>query len=153
MVVEFLEFQRATLSRKCEGLNSEDARSHPCPPSTLSLVGIVRHLTDVERMWFSARFLGREPGLLYRREDTPAAAFNELETADLAASLERWEQACEESRAIVSAHSFDEIAASSWHGDDHPTLRWIVCHLVEEYARHNGHADLLREAIDGSVGV
>lgn len=154
MLMGFVDFQRATLALKCEGLTSEQAARRAIPPSTLSLLGIVRHMTDVEKNWFVGRFLGEQPRDLYRTADDGDAAFNDLEGADLEESLRLWSATCDRSREIVAtAASLDQLSVGTRRDNQHVTLRWMLFHLIEEYARHNGHADLLREVIDGRVGM
>lgn len=154
MLLAFVDFHRATLALKCAGLTTEQASRRSVSPSTMSLLGLVRHLTDVEKMWFIARFRGETPEGLYRTQDNPNAAFTDLDGADLEESLERWSAACERSREIVEqTASLDELSAVTWRHDRKVSMRWVLFHLIEEYARHNGHADLLREAVDGAVGV
>lgn len=154
MAVSFVEHHRATLALKCAGLTTEQAGRRSVSPSSMSLLGLIRHMTDVEKMWFSVRFIGEEVEGLYRTADDPDAAFNDLEGADLEESLVRWNQACDRSREIVAGvPSLDEISVGTRRGNQHVSMRWMLFHLVEEYARHNGHADLLRQAIDGSVGT
>jgi uncharacterized damage-inducible protein DinB len=149
----FLDFQRATLEWKCRGLDDEQLR-FTLPPSALSLGGLLLHLARVEDNWFSevvAEAPRLEPwaGLDWAAEWTLAAE----RTGD---DLRRtWADRVEASRAVVT----DALATAgldgthpAWGGQGHPSLRWVLVHMIEEYARHNGHADLLREAIDGSVG-
>lgn len=154
MLVGFLEYQRATLALKCEGLDSQQAARRSAPPSTLSPLGIIRHLTDAETFWFVDRFGGEKAQNLYRSSEHPNAAFDDLDGADLDESLERWSQACELSRQIVAnAQSMNQLSKGTYRNDQHFTLGWMVHKLTAEYTRHNGHIDLLREAIDGEVGV
>lgn len=154
MLLSFIDFHRATLVKKCAGLTTEQAKQRSVPPSSMSLLGLVRHMTDVEKMWFIARFQGGEPTGLFRTDEDANAAFNDLSGPDLEESLELFLSSCERSREIVAeTSSFDQIAAGPRRGDQYVSMRWILFHLIEEYARHNGHADLLRETIDGSTGV
>jgi uncharacterized damage-inducible protein DinB len=154
MLVSFVEHHRATLALKCAGLTSEQAARRSVLPSSMSLLGLVRHMTDVEKMWFVLRFKGEEPKNLYRTEQDPDAAFNELAGVDLEESLAHWSEACDRSREITAAvDSLDELSIGTRRGNQHVSMRWMLIHLIEEYARHNGHADLLRQAIDGSVGM
>ncbi|MDT4911911.1 MAG: hypothetical protein QOC66_1039 [Pseudonocardiales bacterium] len=148
----FLDFHRATLELKCRGLTPEQLATRSVPPSSLSLLGIVRHLTDVERNWFD-RFVRetKRPPLFYS-EDEPDGDFDNA--VGTAAAVEEafaaWRAAVEESRAASARTALD---ATFDHPRNGPTsLRWVLTHLVEEYARHNGHADLLRETIDGATG-
>jgi len=154
MLLSFIEFHRATLVSKCAGLTTEQAKLRSVAPSSMSLLGLVRHMTDVEKMWFIARFQGGEPTGLFRTSEDPDAAFNDLSGPDLDESLALFLDACARSREIVAeTSSFDQLAVAPRRGDQYVSMRWILFHLIEEYARHNGHADLLREAIDGSTGI
>ncbi len=155
MLFAFLEYHRATLELKCAGLTNAEAAKAAVPPSPLSLLGIVRHMTDVEQIWFGERFLGVSPTEMYRTAEDPDAPFHRLEEADLAASIARWRSACDASRHVVAqATSLDQLSIGiRARTGEHVSLRWLLFHLVEEYARHNGHADLLREAIDGVTGI
>jgi hypothetical protein len=146
----YLDFHRATLARKCFGLTDEQLRDRPVPPSTLSLLGLVRHLTDVERIWFANRFAERNVPMLYATEDDPEGDFENLDSADVAEVLTAWRAACAMSREIVAGASLDDVGV---RGDgSKASLRWIMLRLIAEYARHNGHADLLRERLDGTTG-
>jgi uncharacterized damage-inducible protein DinB len=122
-------------------------------PSSMSLLGLVRHLTEVERNWFARALAGDPP--LYSSGTSPDWAFDEVAAADAAADLARYEDEVRRSRRVAAAlHDLD--AAGSGIRDGRPvsvSLRWIYLHMIEEYARHNGHADYLRERIDGVTGV
>lgn len=146
----FLDWQRAVLVGKCTGLTGEQLARQACPPSTLSLLGLLRHVTDVEREWFHARFRGTALPWLYRRDDAKDAAFDEADPAtaeaDYAALLAQWES----SRLVVAAAQLDDAFDDPQRGP--MSLRAVHLHLIQEYARHNGHADLLRQAIDGQTG-
>jgi uncharacterized damage-inducible protein DinB len=144
----WLDFHRATLLLKCEGLSAEQLRTRAVPPSSLTLLGLVRHLTEVERSWF-LRFLGTFDGHLYSSEDNPDADFDDVADADAAVDLARYRSEVDAIREAVRAHDLDEVRQNRGR---ELNLRWIVTHLIEEYARHNGHADLIREALDGSTG-
>ena len=136
----FLQFQRDTLAWKCAGLTPEQLRSTPIAPSTLSLLGLVRHMANVEQGWFREVFAAED---LDPIDDVWAPA-------DVDETFDLWRAACARSRKIVeAAASLDEVGV-----DDGETysLRWILTHMIEEYARHNGHADLLRERLDGRTG-
>jgi hypothetical protein len=150
MLESMLEWQRATLLGKCSGLTGTQLALRSVPPSTLSLLGLVRHLADAERAWFRRHFGGEDVPEVYRRSDAPDAAFDEADGASAAEDYQRLLDECAASRAAADGHELDDSCA-------HPqwtqlSLRWIYAHMIEEYARHNGHADLLREAIDGSTG-
>jgi uncharacterized damage-inducible protein DinB len=147
----FLDFHRATLLWKCSGLSDEQVKRRAAAPSTLSLLGLVRHLTDVERGWFR-RGVGGETrdtaGPIYYSDDDPEGDIEFAPDADAAADVAAYEAEVERCRAAVAgAGSLDDTIDREGH-----TVRWVLVHMVEEYARHNGHADILREQIDGATG-
>ena len=151
MLAMWLDYQRATLRWKCEGLEGEALARRGVPPSGLSLLGIVRHMTFVEWSWFEKVFEGRSTAQPFPTDVDPDSDFNDLHPGAAAADFERFDAQCDISRSIVAdAESLDALTAAGKHGPY--SLRWIVIHMIEEYARHNGHADLLREQIDGAVG-
>jgi uncharacterized damage-inducible protein DinB len=143
----WLDYHRATLLWKCDGLDDGQLATASLPPSRLSLLGLVRHMTDVERGWLLP-FLGRDGGPLYATPEDRDGEFD-VSRADAATDLARFVSETDALRESVRGHDLDEVEED---GDRRLSLRWILTHLVEEYARHNGHADLLREAIDGSTG-
>ncbi|MGO9198798.1 MAG: DinB family protein [Acidimicrobiales bacterium] len=150
MLEGWLEFHRMTLLLKCEGLDDASRKSRPVPTSKLSLHGLVRHMAEVERNWFR-RVLLRNPDLGYIWLD-PAVDDSELvplDEADWEADLAVWQAECAASREAAARHGLDDTGLRR---GEPCTLRWIYTHMIEEYARHNGHADLIREMIDGSVG-
>lgn len=150
MLDGWLEYHRATLLLKCEGLDDEARKARPVPTSKLSLHGLVRHMAEVERSWFT-RTLQRKPDAPPIWYD-PAVDDSELVPLDDAVwddDLSMWLAECERSRVSARDLSLDDTGIR----DGGPcSLRWIYAHMVEEYARHNGHADLIRELVDGSVG-
>jgi hypothetical protein len=151
MLEAWLEFHRATLLLKAEGVDDEGRKARPVPTSKLSLQGLVRHMGEVERSWFR-RVLQREPDAPYLWYD-PAVEDSDmvpLDGADWEADLAAWRAECEASRKAAAAFTLDDVGRTS-AGDD-VSLRWIYVHMIEEYARHNGHADLIRELVDGAVG-
>ncbi|QBS44619.1 DinB family protein [Nocardia sp. CS682] len=148
----FLQFQRETLAWKCSGLTPEQLRRRAVPPSALSLLGLVRHLTDVERTWFRRVLAGEEAPFLYWGADSAEDTDFEVEEVDAEESIRLWERECARSSEIVGASkSLDRVGTRRPSGATY-SLRWILTHMIEEYARHNGHADLLREVIDGQTG-
>jgi uncharacterized damage-inducible protein DinB len=150
MLEAWLEFHRTTLELKCEGLDDAGRQRRPVPTSKLSLHGLVRHMAEVERHWFQ-RVLLRQPDTADIWSD-PAVEDSELvplESADWAADLTRWRAECEAGRVAAASCTLDDTGLS--HGEP-CSLRWIYVHMIEEYARHNGHADLIRELVDGAVG-
>ena len=150
MLEGWLDYHRATLEMKCEGLSAEQLRLCSVPPSTLSLLGLVRHMAEVERSWFRRRFAGQDAPLLYCSDSDPDGDFDRVDTADPSEAFATWRAECEAARALTAdVSSLDARAAGTV---DSISLRWILTHMIEEYARHNGHADLLRQRIDGAVG-
>ena len=149
-LIAFLEWQRATLARKCDGLTAEQLRDRSAAPSTLSLLGLVRHMADVERGWFRRTLAQEAVPDLYSSDADPDGDFDNVERADVDEAFTAWRAACDHSRQIVASRQLDDTGRNR-HGQI-VSLRWILVHMVEEYSRHNGHADLLRERIDGAVG-
>jgi hypothetical protein len=149
---QWLDYHRATLLKKCAGLDEQRLKARPLAPSGLSLLGLVRHLTEVERWWFRMHAAQLDLEFPYDPEGV-GLDFDDLDTADAAANIEAYLAECAASRAAVAGLSLEDVVPSRGH---HPervrNLRWIFVHMIEEYARHNGHADLLREAIDGETG-
>lgn len=149
---QWVDYHRATLITKCAGLSPEQLKRRASPPSSLSLLGLVRHMTEVERWWFRMHGGGEELTFPYD-PDGVGRDFDDIEEADAEANIEAFWHEVDASRAAVAGKSLDLVIPSR---GDHPgrtrDLRWIFVHMIEEYARHNGHADLLREAIDGVTG-
>ena len=143
-----LDHHRATLLWKCEGLTLDQLKLAAVPTSTLTLLGLVRHLTEVERGWFLP-FLGEQVPDLYCSEDNPDGDFDDVPDADAAGDLARYGEVVDAISELLAHRRLDEVEVDE--GSSY-NLRWIMTHLIEEYARHNGHADLLREAIDGRTG-
>ena len=148
-LVGYLEDQRLTLQLKCAGLDAEQLARRSVPPSNLSLLGLVRHISETERAWFRKVMAGQDLGGIYLTDDEPNKDF-EGAVADPAVVQEAWDNW----RAEVDfAQKFVADAADlDVTGEDGSELREILVHVLEEYARHNGHADLIRERIDGRVG-
>jgi len=144
----WLDFHRATLLWKCEGLVLGQLKRRSVPTSSLTLLGLVRHMTEVERSWFLP-FLGAYDGPIYCSDDNPDGDWDDVGGKGSLRDVERYGVEVDAIRRRLLGHSLDEQQL-----DDGTmySLRWIYTHMLEEYARHNGHADLLREAIDGSVG-
>ena len=152
MLEGWLEYHRVTLPLKCEGLDDEQLKSRPVATSKLSLHGLVRHMAEVERHWFR-RVLLREADTpdFWITNDNEDADLSPLDAADFQSDLAVWRQECEASRVAAAEHGLDDTGIGTRRGEP-CSLRWIYTHMVEEYARHNGHADLIRELIDGAVG-
>ncbi|HEV2782137.1 MAG TPA: DinB family protein [Actinophytocola sp.] len=150
-LASFLDYHRATLAWKCAGLTAAQLRERPVPPSTMSLLGLVRHLADVERGWFQRTFAGEEAPRIYYSDDDPDGDFDNVDEADADEAFATWRAECERSRQILAAAPSLDATATTRHGEI-VSLRWIMLHMIEEYARHNGHADLFRERLDGATG-
>jgi uncharacterized damage-inducible protein DinB len=149
MLDAYLDYQRSTLLWKCQGLTDDQMRRRPAEPSTLSLLGLVRHMTEVENSWFGG-FAGRRKAPRYFTEERPDDDFDALDEPSVAEVVSAYLAECEASRNAVAGRDLDETFVGR---RGHPiALRWIYLHMIEEYARHNGHADLIREGIDGVVG-
>jgi uncharacterized damage-inducible protein DinB len=149
----FLRWQRQTLELKCAGLDAADLARRSVPDATLSLLGLVRHLADVELSWFRRVLAGQQVPRRFRTEEDPDAAFSGAvaDPAVVAAAWQAWrEEVAFAEDFVARAASLDVSGTEPWRGA--VSLRWVLVHLVEEYARHNGHADLLRQRIDGRVG-
>ncbi|WP_240630383.1 DinB family protein [Specibacter cremeus] len=149
---EYLERYRMIFELKCEGLTAAQLATRSVPPSTMSLLGLVRHLARVEHSW-TRRILQRQVGLprLYRTEEDPDLDFNGA-VADDGAVAEAWATRrgeVDHARACYADLNLDAIVDVD---GDETEARDIVVHLIEEYARHVGHVDLLRECIDGRTG-
>ena len=153
MLAAWLDLQRATLAMKCDGLTAEQLRDKAVPPSSLSLLGLVRHMAEVERNWFRPLLAGEEMTGLWAAGPVldPEPAFDEAGTADVTAAFTAWRAECEDARELTAAAASMDVAGT--RGGARFSLRWVMVHMIEEYARHNGHADLLRERIDGSTGA
>ena len=148
---DWLRFHRETLLMKCAGLDAEQLKRAAVPPSTLTLLGLVRHMSDVERSWFVRGFAGLDAAPIYWSEDDPDGDFDNVHTADAEADFATYRAECDAADAAVAGHGLDETFVHRRAGTRFD-LRWVYVHMIEEYARHNGHADLLRECIDGTVG-
>jgi uncharacterized damage-inducible protein DinB len=154
----FLEFQRATLAWKCAGLDAAGLRA-TVGVSSITLGGMLKHLAIVEANWFSRWLLGRGFGPPWNTVDWTADPDWEWQSAadDSPEQLRTlWQDAVARSRSLLAEAlaegGLDQLARATWPDGRKPSLRWILCHLIEEYARHNGHADLIRESVDGLTG-
>jgi hypothetical protein len=144
-----LEFQRATLLWKCDGLTPEQAGTRAVEPSILSLHGLVRHLTEVEIALFAQTIAGEETQYLYSTDAHPDGDWENLDPASYHDDMNRYFETVERSRRIAASYEMDH--QSDFRGTP-VTVRWAVTHAIQEYARHLGHADLIRERIDGATG-
>ncbi|SDS86402.1 DinB family protein [Actinopolymorpha singaporensis] len=152
MLRAFLDFHRGTIAMKCEGLTDEELRRQSMPPSTLSLLGLVRHMAEVERAWFRRVIDGEDVPLVWSAGGDFQVAYD-ASGSTRSEAFEAWQAEVEHSRRIeAAAESLDVVVHNPRWGED-VSLRLVMLHMIHEYARHSGHADLLREGIDGTVGV
>jgi uncharacterized damage-inducible protein DinB len=151
MLDAWLDFHRATLAVKCEGLTDDQLRARAVPPSSLSLLGLVRHMGEVERSWFRRVLGGEQAPPHYYSDENPDGDFDDVAGAGVAEAFGYWRDECAHARERVAAAPSLDVTGTGRRGETY-SLRWIMVHMIEEYARHNGHADLLRERIDGTVG-
>ncbi len=151
-LVEYIRFQRQTLEVKCAGLDAEQLARRSVPPSTMSLLGLVRHMADVERGWFRRIVAGQDAPGIYRTDEEPDGDFDGV-AGDPGLVDEAWARLHEEQAfadELIAAS--DDLSAVTRYDHGQVSLRELLVHIVEEYARRNGHADLLRECIDGRIG-
>ena len=148
MLERWLEFHRMTLLLKCEGLDGASRKARPVGTSKLSLHGLIRHMAEVERNWFRGVLAGDTdaPYIFGDSEDAEMVPLDEARWED---DLNIWHAECDFSRKEVASRSLDDTGLNR---GEPCSLRWIYLHMIEEYARHNGHADLIREMVDGRVG-
>ncbi len=151
MLEGWLEFHRVTLQLKCEGLDDAQRKARPVPTSLLSLHGLVRHMAEVERHWFRQVLLvEHDAPNLWADDDVEDSELTPLDEANWELDLATWRDECEASRRVAALRTLDTVGTHR-SGSSH-SLRWIYTHMIEEYARHNGHADLIRELVDGAAG-
>jgi len=152
VLTAYLRDRRLTLELKCAGLDEAAMACRSVPPSNLSLLGLVRHLAETERSWFRRTLAGQDAPRLYRSRERPNADFDDAvpDPAVVARAWAAWRA------EIAFAEDFvaraPDLGITGDHGEGPVTLREVIVHMIEEYARHNGHADFLRERIDGRVG-
>jgi uncharacterized damage-inducible protein DinB len=155
LLCQYLDYQRETMLLKVDGLSTDQlARKHP--PSGLTLGGLLHHLALVEESWLEVRFMGhpeRAPWVGVDWDADPDWEFHTAAGLQPDQVVQRYRDACDRSRQVVSATArLDELSVQTLSDGRHFSLRWVLLHLIEETARHAGHADLLREALDGIVG-
>jgi uncharacterized damage-inducible protein DinB len=149
MLDSWLEYHRATLAQKCHGLSDDQLRTRSVEPSTMSLLGLVRHMGEVERNWFRRVLSGEDAPPRYYGRENPDGDFDDVDTGDVAEGFAYWRDECENARAVAARMQLDDAGVRR---GEPCSLRWVLVHMIEEYARHNGHADLIRERIDGATG-
>ncbi|HET6634590.1 MAG TPA: DinB family protein [Streptomyces sp.] len=148
----FLDFHRATLAKKCDGLSDDELRRQSSPPSTLSLLGLVRHMAEVERTWFRIVMNGEDIPLVWSDEMDYQVAFDASATTR-AEAFAAWQTEVEHARRIEREAASLDVTGHQPKWKEDVSLRVVMLHMIHEYARHNGHADFLREAVDGTVGA
>ncbi|WP_130799846.1 DinB family protein [Streptomyces otsuchiensis] len=148
----FLDYQRATLAMKCRGLDDDALRQRSMPPSTLTLLGLVRHLAEVERAWFRRVFEDNAAPMVWSDRTDFQAAYD-ASRSTRAEAFTAWEAEVERSRRIEREAATLDVTGLQPRNGATVSLRLVMVHVTLEYARHNGHADLLREGLDGTVGA
>ena len=153
MLDAWLDYHRATLLLTCEGLTDQQLKIRSVEPSSLSLLGLVRHMAEVERHWFRKVLAAQATKPLYYGPGNDDGDFDDVDSADVTEDLARYRSEVADCRRIAAEHpDLEAFAKGDRRGRD-ISLRWIYVHMIEEYARHNGHADFLRERIDGRTGL
>ncbi|MEU6888471.1 DinB family protein [Streptomyces viridosporus] len=156
MLEAWLDFHRATLTLKCSGLKDDQLRLAAASPSSMTLLGLVQHMAEVERTWFQRVFAGQDLPPVFGEGNLDGFALQPERGLDEAVAA--WQAEVARSREPVAEASLDDSGRLSEQEAGHVggqgvSLRWIMVHMIEEYARHNGHADLIREQIDGVTGA
>jgi uncharacterized damage-inducible protein DinB len=147
----WLTFYRETLLIKCDGLAEDQLKQRPIATSRLSLLGLIRHMTKVERYWFENVFLANDVANFYSSPEDKDGDYNNLDELTLDDVVKNYHDAVAKSDECAAGHDLDELAKKS-RGEKTVDLRWIYLHMIEEYARHCGHADIIRELVDGVTG-
>jgi uncharacterized damage-inducible protein DinB len=148
-LVEFLDFYRGVFVRKLEGLDDDQARRASCPPSDLTPLGLARHMAEVERGWFR-RSLDEDVDLLFDYSEDNDAELHPGPDASMAEAIDQWRAEVVAARANLERFALDDLLPRG--REPRKSVRWTVVHMIEEYARHCGHLDLICEAIDGRTG-
>jgi uncharacterized damage-inducible protein DinB len=156
MLEAWLDFHRATLALKCADLTDEQLRTAAAAPSPMTLLGLVQHMAEVERNWFQRVFAGQDVPLVFGPDN--ADGFGLDPARGLAEANAVWQAEIARGRELTAGASLSDAGQLSEQeagqmGDAGISLRWILVHMIEEYARHNGHADIVREQVDGSTGA
>ncbi len=148
----WLDYHRATLLWKCAGLSPEQLAQRSAEPSTMSLLGLVRHMAEVERGWFRQFVAGEDVPDIYFTDESPDADFDGVDPARADEDFDIFRAEVEAARAVAARYADLDHRTRRGRRDFDIDLRWVYVHMIEEYARHNGHADLIRERIDGVIG-
>lgn len=146
-----LDYFRETLLWKCAGLTADQLKQRSVPPSSMSLLGLVRHMAEVERVWFRIRIAGEDIGPIFCSDARPDGDFDDVDAADAEADFATYQREVDAARAVLAARNFDDTFALT-RPEATIDVRALVLHMIEEYARHCGHADLIRECVDGVTG-
>ncbi|MGW0911995.1 DinB family protein [Streptomyces sp. NPDC002784] len=152
MLEGWLDYHRQTLGWKCAGLTEAQLRTASVEPSELTLMGLVRHMAEVERYWFHEVLLDEDLGVLYSSEQDRDGDFHFSDADTWQEAHDTWQAEIERARRNTAGLGLDDFSKGTSRAGETFNLRWIYTHMIEEYARHNGHADLLRERVDGSTG-
>ncbi|MFJ5177510.1 DinB family protein [Streptomyces griseoviridis] len=153
MLEGWLDYHRQTLAHKCAGLTDAQLRTPSVAPSTLSLMGLVRHMAEVERSWFRRVLVGEDAPPIYYSDADPDGEFRLTEADTWAEAYATWQAEIDTARRHAADLALDDPSTGRHRRTGEVfSLRWILAHMIEEYARHNGHADLLRECLDGATG-
>ncbi|MFD9501807.1 DinB family protein [Streptomyces sp. NPDC060035] len=152
MLEGWLDYHRETLAVKCAGLTDTQLREASVPPSEFTLLGLVRHLAEVERGWFREVLVGEDVPPIYGTDEDPDGEFHLTEADTWEEAQATWRAEIEVARVNAAKFELDGLSVGLSRRGMPFTLRWIYTHMIEEYARHNGHADLVRERIDGATG-
>jgi uncharacterized damage-inducible protein DinB len=151
MLQGWLDWHRDTLLHKCAGLTAEHLKRASVEPANLTLLGLVRHMAHVERAWFRKRVAGEEIESVFGGPDNVDGDFNDVAAADAEADFATFRAEVTACDAAAADHALDETFIHPRSGRE-ISVRWVYIHMIQEYARHNGHADLIRERIDGATG-
>ena len=152
MLRAWLDWHRSTLAFRCQGLTEDQLRRQSMPPSTLSLLGLVRHLAEVERTWFRRVIAGEDIPLVWSDRFDFQEAYDAT-TADMGEAFAYWEAEVTAARVVEGAAESLDVTGYQDKWDEWVSLRWVFMQMIHEYARHNGHADFLREGVDGQTGA
>jgi hypothetical protein len=151
MLEAWLDYHRGTLLWKCDGLSDDELTRRSVEPSSLSLIGLVRHMAEVERGWFRRRAARMNLDDLYCNDEWPDGDFDLVDASTVQEDLAIYQAEIEAARAAAADLTLDATFGHPGRQVD-MSVRWVFLHMIEEYARHNGHADLIRERIDGRTG-
>lgn len=153
MLRAFLDYQRATLAMKCDGLSDDQLRERSMSPSTLSLLALLRHMAEVERAWFRRIFDDNQAPMVWSDRPMDFQAAFDTSTASGQEALDAWAAEVDKSRRIERNAKSLDLAGYQPRWEEEVSLRMVMIHVLLEYGRHNGHADFLREGVDGAVGA